>query len=213
MTTVRHGAKMTLQEYRDLGPVDEGVWELAEGVLFEMAPPNWEHQSLVDFLVMMINTFLAASDPLPGWAYSGIGVVLSESTAPTPDMVYVRAERGHLIQGSFVEGVPDVVVEVMSQDRRTGPGDETGLVRRSGRPRVLDYRPGIGHHSGAGTGRVGIRGEGRAEPVRYVEHTHDTRVRAGAGAVCLTIRGGRCHPPAGRRQVRERGEPLVCPRR
>ncbi len=134
MTTVRHGAKMTLQEYRDLGPVDEGVWELAEGVLFEMAPPNWEHQSLVDFLVMMINTFLVASDPLPGWAYSGIGVVLSETTAPTPDMVYVRAERGHLIQGSFVEGVPDVVVEVMSQDRRRDLVMKRGWYAAAGAP-------------------------------------------------------------------------------
>jgi Uma2 family endonuclease len=125
---------MTLQEYRDLGPVDEGVWELAEGVLFEMAPPNWEHQSLVDFLVMMINTFLVASDPLPGWAYSGIGVVLSETTAPTPDMVYVRAERGHLIQGSFVEGVPDVVVEVMSQDRRRDLVMKRGWYAAAGAP-------------------------------------------------------------------------------
>jgi Uma2 family endonuclease len=134
MTTVRHGAKMTLQEYRDLGPVDEGVWELAEGVLFEMAPPNWEHQSLVDFLVMMINTFLAASDPLPGWSCSGTGVVLSETTAPTPDMVYVRAERGHLIQGSFVEGVPDVVVEVMSQDRRRDLVMKRGWYAAAGAP-------------------------------------------------------------------------------
>ena len=118
MTTVQHGAKMTLAEYRALGPVDEGVWELADGVLFEMAPPNWEHQSLIDYLVRMLNNFLDTASPLPGWAYSGIGVVLSESTAPTPDMVYVRADRGHLIQGSFVEGVPDIVVEVMSQDRR-----------------------------------------------------------------------------------------------
>jgi Uma2 family endonuclease len=134
MTTVRHGAKMTLQEYRDLGPVDEGVWELAEGVIYEIAPANWEHQSLVDFLVMMINTFLVASDPLPGWAYSGIGVVLSESTAPTPDMVYVRAERGHLIQGSFVEGVPDVVVEVMSQDRRRDLVMKRGWYAAAGAP-------------------------------------------------------------------------------
>jgi Uma2 family endonuclease len=134
MTTVRHGAKMTLQEYRDLGPVDEGVWELAEGVIYEIAPANWEHQSLVDFLVMMINTFLVASDPLPGWAYSGIGVVLSETTAPTPDMVYVRAERGHLIQGSFVEGVPDVVVEVMSQDRRRDLVMKRGWYAAAGAP-------------------------------------------------------------------------------
>ena len=134
MTTVQHGAKMTLAEYRALGPVDEGVWELADGVLFEMAPPTYDHQNLTDYLVRMINNFLDTTTPLIGVAVSGIGVVLSESTAPTPDMVYVRAERAHLIQGSFVEGLPDLAVEVMSQDRRRDLVMKRGWYAEAGVP-------------------------------------------------------------------------------
>ena len=127
MTTVQHGAKMTLAEYRALGPVDEGVWELADGALFEMAPPSYDHQTLIDFLVRMINNFLDTTTPL-------IGVVLSESTAPTPDLVYVRAEKANLIQGSFVEGLPDLAVEVMSQDRRRDLVMKRGWYAEAGVP-------------------------------------------------------------------------------
>ncbi len=136
MTTVQHGAKMTLAEYRALGPVDEGVWELADGVLYEMPPPTYDHQNLIDYLVRMINNFLDNTNPLMGLAVSGIGVALTERRAPTPDMVYVRAERAHLIQGSFVEGLPDLVVEVMSQDRRRDLVMKRGWYAEAG---VLEY--------------------------------------------------------------------------
>ena len=117
MTTIQHGSKLTLAEYRALDPVDEGVWELADGELFEMPPPSYDHQNLIDYLVRMINNFLDTTDPLLGTIVSGIGVILSETRAPTPDAVYLKAEKGNLIRGSFVEGVPDLVVEVLSSDR------------------------------------------------------------------------------------------------
>ena len=116
MTTIRHGTKMTLVEYRDLPP-SEGVWELADGVLCQMAPPTYDHQNLITFLVEFINAYLNTTIPRQGWAIPGIGVALSELHSPTPDLVYVRSDRVHLIQGSFVEGVPDLVVEVLSTDR------------------------------------------------------------------------------------------------
>lgn len=117
MTTIKPGTRMTLTEYRALEPVDEGVWELADGELLEMPPPSYDHQNLIDYLVRMINNFLDTTDPLLGTIVSGIGVILSETRAPTPDAVYLKAEKGHLIRGSFVEGVPDLVVEVLSSDR------------------------------------------------------------------------------------------------
>ena len=117
MTTIQPGSKLTLAAYRAFEPVDEGVWELADGELFEMPPPSYDHQNLIDYLVRMINNFLDTTDPLLGAIVSGIGVILSETRAPTPDAVYLKAGKGHLIQGSFVEGVPDLVVEVLSSDR------------------------------------------------------------------------------------------------
>ena len=117
MTATQHGSRLTLAEYRALDPVDEGVWELADGELFEMPPSSYDHQNLIDYLVRMINNFLDTTDPLLGTIVSGIGVILSATRAPTPDAVYLKAERGNLIQGSFVEGVPDLVVEALSSDR------------------------------------------------------------------------------------------------
>ncbi|CAI8039914.1 hypothetical protein GBAR_LOCUS22259 [Geodia barretti] len=133
MTTVQHGSKLTLAEYRALEPIDEGVWELSNGELFEMAPPTYDHQILIDYLVRMINNFLDTTNPLLGTIVSGIGVILSETRAPTPDAVYLRAERAHLIQGSFVEGAPDLVIEALSSDRardlvlKRGWYDEAGI--------------------------------------------------------------------------------------
>ena len=102
MATVQHGTQMTLAEYRGLE---------------EAPPPSYDHQNLIDFLVSMINLFQMSLPAPMGWAVSGIGVVLGEQRAPTPDMVYLSTERGRLIQGSFVEGIPDLIVEALSTDR------------------------------------------------------------------------------------------------
>ena len=117
MATVQHGTQMTLAEYRGLEEAVDGIWELVDGVLEQVPPPSYDHQNLIDFLVSMINLFQMGLPAPIGWAVSGIGVVLAEQRAPTPDMVYLRAERGHLIQGSFVEGTPDLIVEALSTDR------------------------------------------------------------------------------------------------
>ena len=100
MTTIRHGTKMTLAEYRDLPP-SEGVWELADGVLCQMAPPTYDHQNLITFLVEFINAYLNTTIPRQGWAIPGIGVALSELHSPTPDLVYVRSRPRAFNSGQF----------------------------------------------------------------------------------------------------------------
>ena len=117
MTTIQSGTGMTLAEYRARDEMDDGVWELVDGALQQMAPPTYDHQNLITFLVGFINAYLDATVQRPGWAIPGIGVVLSERRAPTPDLIYVPAARAHLIQDSFVEGVPDLAVAVLSDDR------------------------------------------------------------------------------------------------
>ena len=117
MTTVRHGTRMTLSEYRVLDDTDGGVWELIDGELYQMPPATFEHQLFVDFLVRMINNLVSGIQPPPGLAFTSVGLALSDLYAPTPDIVYLRAEHFRLIRGSFVEGVPDLVVETLSSDR------------------------------------------------------------------------------------------------
>ena len=47
MTTTRHEAKLTLAEY--LALKIEGMWEPADGELYETARPNVDHQVLIGF--------------------------------------------------------------------------------------------------------------------------------------------------------------------
>ena len=117
MTTVQPGTRMTLAEYRDLDETDDGVWELIDGELYQMPPASGEHQFLIDFLVRMINNLTTGMQPSLGLAFSNLGLAISELYAPTPDIIYLRTENMRLVKGSFVEGIPDLVVEILSSDR------------------------------------------------------------------------------------------------
>ena len=117
MTTVQPGTRMTLAEYRELDETDGGVWELINGELYQMPPATGEHQFFMDFLVRMINNLTTAMQPSLGLAFSNLGLAISELYAPTPDVIYLRTENLRLIKGSFVEGIPDLVVEILSSDR------------------------------------------------------------------------------------------------
>ena len=115
-TQTRIAAKMTVDDYIAL-PEREGIWELIDGVLTKMASPSAEHQRLIGILYHLIENYLAATAPKPGIAILAFSVALSTFRVAVPDLVYVRAGREHLLRGPVVSGAPDLVVEVMSQDR------------------------------------------------------------------------------------------------
>ena len=115
-TPTQRTAKMTLDEYLALDEL-EGVWELIDGVLTKMAEPNHDHQQLITLLCQWINAYLYAVAPRLGVVLPNISLALSQDRVAVPDLVYVRTERQHLWQGRIITGAPDLVVEVMSQDR------------------------------------------------------------------------------------------------
>ena len=115
-TQTPRGVKMTLDDYLAL-PEREGIWELVDGVLEKMALPSAEHQRLLANLLQLIDTCLMATAPLPGIVFFSVSVALSQFRVAVPDLVYVRMERRHLLQKIIVSGGPDLVIEVLSQDR------------------------------------------------------------------------------------------------
>ncbi len=117
MTTIKPGTRMTLAEYRNLPETDGGVWELINGELYQMPAATLEHQFLMDFLVRMINNLMTVVRPAPGLAFSNSGLALSDLYVPTPDIIYLRSENLSLINHGYVEGIPDLVVEILSSDR------------------------------------------------------------------------------------------------
>ena len=134
MTTVQTGTRMTLAEYRALPETDGGVWELINGELYQMPAATVEHQFLMDFLVAMINNLMRTAHPIPGLAFSNIGLALSDLYAPTPDIIYLRSENLRLINRGYVEGVPDLVIEILSSDRNRDLVMKRDLYARAGIP-------------------------------------------------------------------------------
>ena len=67
-------------------------------------------------------------------------MALSQFRVAVPDLVYVRAERGYILGGNLVEGVPDLVVEVLSQDRARDLVMKRGWYAEAGIPEywILD---------------------------------------------------------------------------
>ena len=117
MTTIQHGTQMTLAEYRNLPETDGGVWELINGELYQMPSATADHQFLMDFLVRMINNLVTTLQPAAGLAFSNTGLALSDLYVPTPDIIYLRSENLRPINNGYVEGVTDLVVEILSSDR------------------------------------------------------------------------------------------------
>ena len=141
MTTVQTGTRMTLAEYRSLPETDGGVWELINGELYQMPAATAEHQFLMDFLVRMINNLMRTVQPMPGLAFSNIGLALSDSYAPTPDIIYLQYENLRLINGGYVEGIPDLVVEILSSDRNRDLVMKRDLYARAGIPEYWAVDP------------------------------------------------------------------------
>ena len=116
MTTAPHGTKLTLAEYLALDI--EGLWELADGELYEMPPPSVDHQELIGFLYRMVCAYLDGTTPRVGRALLSVGVALSDTMMLIPDLVFVRSERRDVVRTNYIDGIPDLVVEVLSTDRR-----------------------------------------------------------------------------------------------
>ena len=116
MTTTQHGTKLTLAEY--LALEIEGLWELADGELYEMPPPNVDHQELIGFLYWMVRAYLDETTPRLGRIWHGVGVALSDTMMLIPDLVFVRSQRRDVVRPNYIDGVPDLVVEALSTNRR-----------------------------------------------------------------------------------------------
>ena len=110
------------------------------GSCIKCRPATAEHQFLMDFLVRMINNLMRTMQPMPGLAFSNIGLALSDSYAPTPDIIYLRYENLRLINDGYVEGIPDLVVEILSSDRNRDLVMKRNLYAGAGIPeyRTLD---------------------------------------------------------------------------
>ncbi len=145
MTTTKYrtGMRMSLDEFLDLGKTD-GKWELDDGVLHIIPSGTRDHQFLIFQFGWNLQNYLNGFDEPPAYFYHEMTTILSRELqrAPEPDIVIVREGRPGVLEGRWVEGPPDIVVEILS----TGRGQDLVRKRRiyaeAGVPEYWPIDPG-----------------------------------------------------------------------
>ncbi|MBI1353524.1 MAG: hypothetical protein GC160_04200 [Acidobacteria bacterium] len=107
--------KLTWEDIRDL-PEGEKA-ELVEGELYLAPTAGTPHQSIGTRLTVLIFNFVEERDL--GW-FSGRDVhyVFDEHNHFEPDLSFVAKDRMHLIRGPYVDGPPDLAIEILSPSNR-----------------------------------------------------------------------------------------------
>ena len=99
---------------------DIGRCELVRGELRMMVLPGFEHGRLQSRIGTRLGTFADARRL--GAVLGEVGFVLTRDpdTVRAPDVAFVRAERVQGRNPGYVEGAPDLAVEILSPDDRPG---------------------------------------------------------------------------------------------
>ena len=115
---LRTGTRMSLHEFLALGETDERM-ELIDGVLYVMPTATIDHQFLMRWICRFIEDYLYGFQDPPAEIHHDITTILSEELQRVvePDLVVILAGRDDIRSVRHVEGVPDIVIEILSTDR------------------------------------------------------------------------------------------------
>ena len=115
---LRTGTRMSLEEFLALGETEERL-ELFDGVLYLMSTPTKDHQFLMRWIARHFDDHIDAFEHPPAEIHLDITTILSPELerAVEPDLVVILSGRDDIGGIRHVEGVPDIVVEILSSDR------------------------------------------------------------------------------------------------
>ncbi len=112
----REKAVFTYDDYKAL-PEDGSRWEVLEGSLCREPAPRPFHQVVVANLLHLLGDFTRERG-LGHVLSSPLDVVLSPENVVQPDIVFLSAERMHVMGEENLAGAPSLVVEVLSPTTR-----------------------------------------------------------------------------------------------
>ncbi len=95
-------------------PDDGNRYEIIDGVLYMVNAPDPEHQFAVGEIFAELRNFVKANQL--GAVYTApIEVHLTDIARPVqPDVLFISAARRSIVKAKFIEGAPDIIVEVTS---------------------------------------------------------------------------------------------------
>lgn len=95
-------------------PNDGWKYEIIDGVLHMSPPPSIKHQDVSMELSARLRMYVR-THRLGKVLAAPCGVHLPNQPIPLePDILFVRQERSAILQKNYVEGAPDLIVEVLS---------------------------------------------------------------------------------------------------
>lgn len=128
--------KFTYADYKHLPESETERYELLGGDLVMVPSPNEYHQRISGNLQFLLHSFVREREV--GIVYDApFDVVLSPENVVQPDILFIAAERAHIITEDNVQGAPDLVIEILSS--ATGDRDRTYK-------RTLYARYGVGEY-------------------------------------------------------------------
>jgi Uma2 family endonuclease len=104
--------KLSFEEFRQL-PSDGKRYELVHGRVRVTLAPATRHQFVVQNLSGDLGPYVIKND-LGEVLIAPLDVRLSADTALQPDLIFVSNARAGIIQENWIDGAPDLVVEVLS---------------------------------------------------------------------------------------------------
>lgn len=107
--------KLTVAEFREIefDDRDTNWYELIDGEIMKRKAPTPQHQRLVRRLTIAIDRYIVERS-LGEVFTSPIDVFLDEVNQPQPDLVFVAVDQLSIITKNGIEGVPRLVVEIIS---------------------------------------------------------------------------------------------------
>ncbi len=128
--------KLTIDQLEAL-PDDNQRYELIDGELLVSKAPGIPHQLSFLELVYRLVSYLK-KNPI-GTLIPGPGVVFDDYNGVIPDLVFVSAERQHIITDRGLIDAPDLVVEVVSPGETNSERDRQLKRQLYGRRGVREY--------------------------------------------------------------------------
>lgn len=140
MSRPAHKVKFTYEDYL-LFPEDGKRHELIDGEHFMTPSPNTRHQEISRNLLLAIGIFLK-NNPIGKLFGAPYDAVLSDLDVVQPDLLFITAARFSLITEKNIQGVPDLVIETISENtRKTDEVIKRKLYEKHGIPEYWIINP------------------------------------------------------------------------
>lgn len=107
----------TYQDLQKLPEWPEGpLIELIAGELYLVPSPIPLHQDITRNLIIILSNYLKNKDI--GKIYNApVDVKLSDEDVVIPDLLYISKENNLIIKEKFIEGTPNLVIEILSSNK------------------------------------------------------------------------------------------------